>query len=123
METSPAMPTGRRTVKVVSDDDADIAALRAEIARLRDLVGPGEESYTKLRLDLLGAKDAAIAAEAAAGRLRGRIVELESEVAKLRRDYLWFRQKVINQILSPRTRRMLRPAIPILRRARSLVRR
>jgi hypothetical protein len=44
--------------------------LRDEVLRLRALVGPDEKSYLQLKLDLLGARDHAIGAEAEAGRLR-----------------------------------------------------
>ena len=56
------------------DVDAE-AALRAEVERLRRLVGPCEQSYDDLRADLLAARDAAKFAEQAAGELRGELTE------------------------------------------------
>ncbi len=68
----------------VGDDDP--AALRAEVARLRALVGPGEQSYGDLRQDLLAARDAARGAEAEAGVLRGQLAQLHVELARARQD-------------------------------------
>lgn len=75
--------------------EAELEHLRSEVARLRALVGPSEESYVKLRLDVLGARDAAIGAEAEAGRLKGYCHALEAQVARLDRDQIWFRQQVV----------------------------
>lgn len=83
------------------DTDAqqrEILALRAEVERLRTLVGPSEESYEKLRLDVLGARDAAFAAEAELGRARARISGLETDVARYRRDFVLVRRMVIGQV-------------------------
>lgn len=118
--TAVSTPGGANPPRAEADE---LAELRREVQRLRVLVGPSEESYRKLRLDVLGARDAAIASEAQLGQLRGQIVSLQAEVVRLRRDYLWFRQKVVNQLLGPRTRRLLRPILPLLRRARALARR
>ena len=121
--TSPPAASPTQPVDSTLSEAHEIADLRREVQRLRALVGPSEESYRKLRLDVLGAKDAAIASEAQLGQLRGQIVSLQAEVVRLRRDYLWFRQKVVNQLLGPRTRRLLRPILPLLLRARALARR
>jgi hypothetical protein len=56
--------------------------LRAEVDRLRGLVGPTEASYADLRRELATASDLVRAAEAANGSLRGRVVELEFELAR-----------------------------------------
>lgn len=83
------------------DTDAqerELRALRAEVERLRAIVGPSEESYGKLRLDVLGARDAAIAAEAELGRARARISALETDVARYRRDFVLIRRLVIRQV-------------------------
>ncbi len=69
---------------VGSDDDP--AALRAEVTRLRALVGPGEQSYDDLRQDLLAARDAARGADAEAGVLRGQLAQLHVELARARQD-------------------------------------
>ncbi len=78
--------------------DAELESLRAEVRHLRELVGPSEESYAKLRLDVLGARDAAIGAELEAGRIKGRVLALEAEVTRLQRDQTWFRERVVMQI-------------------------
>jgi predicted nucleic acid-binding Zn-ribbon protein len=83
--------------------DAEIEALRAEVDRLRSLVGPSEESYEKLRLDVLAARDAALGAEAALGNAEGYSRSLEAEVTRLQRDQEWFRHEVIARL------RRLRP--------------
>ena len=57
------------------DIDAEVAPLRAEVERLRRLVGPCEQSYDDLRTDLLAARDAAKSAEQTAGELRGELTE------------------------------------------------
>jgi hypothetical protein len=57
------------------DIDAEVAPLRAEVERLQRLVGPCEQSYSDLRADLIAARDAAKAAEQAAGELRGKLTE------------------------------------------------
>ena len=57
------------------DIDAEVAPLRAEVERLRRLVGPCEQSYDDLRSDVLAARDAAKSAEQAAGELRGELTE------------------------------------------------
>lgn len=83
------------------DTDAqqrELRALQAEVVRLRALVGPSEESYEKLRADVLGARDAAIAAEAELGRARGRISALETDVARYRRDFILLRRLVIGRL-------------------------
>jgi hypothetical protein len=87
------------------DNDAtvDVEALRAEVHRLRSLVGPSEESYEKLRLDVLAARDAALGAEAALGNAEGYCRALEAEVTRLQRDHEWFRHEVIARL------RRLRP--------------
>lgn len=64
----------------------ELTALRAEVERLRELVGPSEQTYQDLRRDLLAARDVAKGAEAAAGVLRGQIAELHVELARARQD-------------------------------------
>lgn len=73
----------------------EVAELRAEVARLRELLGPSEDSYVKLQRDLLGARDAAIGAEHELGTVRGYNQALESEVVRLQRDFLWVREQVV----------------------------
>jgi hypothetical protein len=57
------------------DIDAEVAPLRAEVERLRRLVGPCEQSYSDLRADVIAAGEAAKSAEQAAGDLRGELIE------------------------------------------------
>jgi hypothetical protein len=66
------------------DADAEVAALRAEVERLRRLVGPSELSYDELRVDVLAARDAAKQAEAAAGEVRGELTEVYVALARAR---------------------------------------
>ena len=81
-----------------SDPAAELARLRAENERLRALVGPSEESYEKLSRDALGARQAAMQAEFDAGRARARVVELENEVRRWQRDFVWFRDGVVRRV-------------------------
>ena len=76
----------------------ELASLRDEVARLRSLVGPSEKSYKDLTQDSRTARDAARSAELEAGRLRAQIVELENEVRRWQRDFVWFRDRVIRRI-------------------------
>ena len=75
----------------------EIERLRAEVARLRALVGPDEAGYAQLRVDLLAARDEVIGAEHEVGVVRGYNQALESEVARLRRDFDWFRDKILGR--------------------------
>jgi hypothetical protein len=72
----------------------DPAALRAEIDRLRALVGPSEQSYDDLRQDLLAATDVAKGAEAEAGMLRGQLAEMHVALARARQDQEYFQRMV-----------------------------
>jgi len=93
-----ATPLNRDVARLSSEEE--LVALRSEVARLRALVGPTEESYEKLRLDVLGASDAAKASEAELGEARALIVQLQSDVNRLERDFIWFRNAVVNRLLS-----------------------
>ena len=88
----------------LSAADSQTAALQSEIDRLRRLVGPTEESYEKLRLDVLGARDVALSAEAELGRLRGEVIRLTTHAARLERDHVWFREQVLRRISELRSR-------------------
>ena len=59
---------------------------RSELDRLRELVGPDEQSYADLRDELAHARDAVRDAEAEAGRLRGMITEMRLELHRARQD-------------------------------------
>jgi len=101
-------PPIREVTKMSANEE--LLALRSEVARLRDLVGPTEESYEKLRLDVLGARDVAKAAEAALGSARARTVELQAQCDRYEREFLWFRNTVTAQLLG------LRKFVPTVRR-------
>lgn len=64
----------------ISSDDPEV--LRAEIVRLRDLVGPAEQSYRDLQLDVLAARDAARGAAAEAGVYRAQTLQLETQLVR-----------------------------------------
>lgn len=72
--------------------------LRAEVDRLRDLVGPTEVSYADLRRDLAAASDLLRAAETANGSLRGRVVELEFELDRARNRQERFVPAVLHRL-------------------------
>jgi predicted nucleic acid-binding Zn-ribbon protein len=82
-----------------SGQEDELAALRQEVERLRELVGPSEQSYVDLQQDLLAARDAAKGAEATAGMLRGQLAELHVELARARQD-----QDHLQRIVSSRLR-------------------
>ena len=58
----------------------------AEIERLRDLVGPSEQSYEQLRVDRDEAVQLAKDAVREAGELRGHIVDLSVQLSRARQD-------------------------------------
>lgn len=81
-----------------TQEATEIEALRSEVERLRHLVGPSEASYSKLAQDALGAREVAMRAELDAGRARARVVELENEVRRWQRDFVWFRDGVVRRV-------------------------
>lgn len=72
----------------------DLDALRAEVERLRALVGPDEAAYQQLRVDLWAARDAAFGAEMAAGELRGQVRILEGQLARAQRNAKWLKARL-----------------------------
>ncbi|CAB4345863.1 unannotated protein [freshwater metagenome] len=76
----------------------ELTELRSEVSRLRALVGPSEKTYEDLTRDALTARDAARTAELETGRLRAQIVELEIEVRRWQRDFVWFRDRVVRKV-------------------------
>ena len=58
----------------------------SELERLRNLVGPSETAYGELLADRDEAQRVARDASAAVGELRGRIVELNTQVSRARQD-------------------------------------
>jgi predicted nucleic acid-binding Zn-ribbon protein len=81
-----------------ANEATELDELRAEVARLRELVGPSEQSYIKLKTDLWGARDAVIGAEAEVGLLRGRVRSLEAELTRAIKEQQWFKTEVINRL-------------------------
>jgi hypothetical protein len=81
-----------------ADPTAELATLRAEVARLRDLVGPDEVAYVKLRTELWSARDAAMGAELSAGTLRGRVQALESQLVRVTRQTRYFKRLAISPL-------------------------
>lgn len=90
---------------MAENESAELETLRAEVERLRALVGPSEASYVQLQVDLLGARDAAIGAESEAGVARGYCHSLEVEVERLQRDFKWFRGQIVDRAKALRPRR------------------
>ena len=91
------MSTDHRTATTSHDND-ELAALRAEVARLRDLVGPDEVGYIKLKTELWAARDAAMGAELEAGTLRGRIQALESALVRATRQSRYLQRLAISPL-------------------------
>ncbi|MCU1395080.1 MAG: hypothetical protein JWM34_3508 [Ilumatobacteraceae bacterium] len=89
----PTKPSGAQ-----APADLDVEELRAEVARLRDLIGPNEQSYIKLKTDMWTARDAVIGAEAEVGILRGRVRSLEAELTRAIKEQQWFKTEVINRL-------------------------
>ena len=75
-----------------TDHAVELATLRAEVARLRELVGPDEVAYVKLKTELWSARDAAMGAELSAGTLRGRVQALESQRVRVTRQSRYFKR-------------------------------
>ena len=78
--------------------DVELDQLRAEVARLHEIIGPNEQSYIKLKTDMWSARDAVIGAEAEVGILRGRVRSLEAELTRAVKEQQWFKQEVINRL-------------------------
>lgn len=72
----------------------DLDALRAEVLRLRELVGPDEAAYQSLRVELWAARDAAFGAEMAAGELRGQVKVLEGQLVRAQRNSKWLKARL-----------------------------
>jgi len=78
--------------------EVELEQLRAEVARLRELIGPNEQSYIKLKTDIWGARDAVIGAEAEVGMLRGRVRSLEAELTRAIKEQQWFKAEIVNRL-------------------------
>lgn len=64
----------------LSDDE------RAELDRLRRLVGPSEINYATLRADIDAASEQAKAAELEAGKLRAHVEQMATDLWRARQD-------------------------------------
>ena len=64
-----------------SSTATELDELRAEVDRLRALVGPNEQSYIQLKTEIWSARDAVIGAEAENGLLRGQVKSMHAAVA------------------------------------------
>ena len=82
--------------------EVEVEQLRAEVARLREVIGPNEQSYIKLKTDMWSARDAVIGAEAEVGILRGRVRSLEAELTRAIKEQQWFKTEIINRLKSYR---------------------
>jgi len=80
--------------------EVELEQLRAEVARLRELVGPSEASYIKLKTDVWSARDAVIGAEAEVGILRGRVRSLEAELTRAVKEQQWFKAEILHRLRS-----------------------
>ena len=99
------------------DIDAEVAPLRAEVERLRRLVGPCEQSYDDLRADLLAARDAAKSAEQAAGELRGELTEAYAALDRALVGAPAFAH-LLRQVKNPLSGTFVGPRLPHRRRVR-----
>jgi len=72
----------------------DVDALRAEVLRLREIIGPDEATYQHLRVELWAARDAAFGAEMAAGELRGQVKVLEGQLVRAHRNSKWLKARI-----------------------------
>lgn len=99
--------TGSETSAAPTDE---VEELRAEVDRLRRLVGPSERSYADLERDLLAARDAARGAEAAAGSLRGQLAQVHAELVRARQDQEHLHRVIVGgaRVLPSRLGRSLR---------------
>ncbi len=77
-------------------DRADVTV--AELERLRALVGPLEESYEELRVELAEARQAARAAEYEAGRLRGELTAMRVDLHRARQDQYHVRRLLLRPL-------------------------
>jgi hypothetical protein len=93
----PADPGRGATTPV--PEGATLESLWTEVQRLRDLLGPSEDDYIQLRLDVLGARDAAMGAEMQLGQARALIISLGAEVDRARRDHLWLRRALVRRLI------------------------
>ena len=92
-----------KPVSTTDSAETELAQLRAEVSRLRELIGPNEQSYVQLRIDVWSARDAVIGAEAEMGLLRGQVQSLHAEVDRAMKEQQWVKDEVLLRIKSWRT--------------------
>ena len=92
-----------KPVSTTDSTETELEQLRAEVARLRDVIGPNEQSYVQLRIDVWSARDAVIGAEAEMGLLKGQVRSLQAEVARAVKEQQWFKDEILLRIKSWRT--------------------
>lgn len=94
----------------------------SELERLRKLVGPSETSYEQLRADRDEAQQVAREATLELGALRGRIVEISTQLSRARQDQDLLQRRVemtgYERMLDRAHRRWTTSIAPRLKRAR-----
>lgn len=95
---------------------------QSEIERLLELVGPSEASYEALRADRDEAQRVARAAVFEAGELRGRIVELGTQLSRARQDQDLLQRRIemssTERVLDRIAQRWAKSVVPRLKRGR-----
>ena len=92
-----------KPVSAPDSTDTELVQLRVEVERLRKLIGPNEQSYVQLRMDVWSARDAVIGAEAEMGLLKGQVRSLRAEVARAVKEQQWFKDEILLRIKAWRT--------------------
>lgn len=92
-----------KPVSAPDSTDTELVQLRVEVERLRKLIGPNEQSYVQLRMDVWSARDAVIGAEAEMGLLKGQVRSLQAEVARAVKEQQWFKDEILLRIKAWRT--------------------
>ncbi len=94
----------------------------SELERLRSLVGPSETAYEQLLADRDEAQRVAREARAETGELRGRILELNTQVSRARQDQDLLQRRVEmsgwERLLDRAHRRWTSSIVPRLKRGR-----
>ena len=83
---------------IASAADDELLELRTEVARLRELIGPNEQSHIKLRTDMWSARDAVIGAEAHARSLRSHVRTLEAALTRALKEQQWIKTEIIKPL-------------------------
>lgn len=101
-----------------NNTDTELEQLRAEVDRLRALVGPNEQSYIQLKTEIWSARDAVMGAEAENGLLRGQIKSMHGAVAPTLMMHQWLKDEIFLRLKRWRTfaRRLVIKVAKMLRR-------